>query len=82
MTGRDVALELLDLVGEILDDLADGDEDITDARKAYNRKVNKYRRKLWRDQIKPTLEGVMDDDWIDDAADALSIISLVVRRWA
>lgn len=82
MTGRDVALELLDLVGEILDDLADGDEDITDARKAYNRKVNKYRRKLWRDQIKPTLEGVMDDDWIDDAADALAIIRLVVRRWA
>lgn len=73
--------ELLDLVSEILDDVADGTADLSDAKRAYRKKVNKYRNRLWRRNIKPTLEGVGDEAWLDDAADALALVRLIFRRW-
>ena len=76
-----IVSEMLDLVSDILDDVADGTDDLSDAKKAYRKKVNRYRNKLWREHIYPALAGLDDDEWVDDAADALALVRLILRRW-
>ena len=78
---KDIALDLLDAIGEIVETLADGDG-VADTRKEYMAEVRKQARRLWRARLKPLAEKAEDSDDIEDIRDLLQTVELLVRRFA
>jgi hypothetical protein len=72
--------DVLDLLRKIRLEVLRGDLSTKQAHKLYNKTVNKYRNKLWRQYIRPTVEGTLDADWMDEFMDAMLILDILLRR--
>lgn len=72
--------DLLDLVEMILLEIAEGDQDFDRVRRRYNRLINQYQRRTWRNQILPTLQGIQGDDWVEEALLLVLLVRLLLRR--
>ena len=78
---KDLILEVLDEIGDILQAVADGGV-TKEVRAKYNKQVNRLQRMVWRRYLKPAVKGLEDDEWVQDAADMLELVELLVRRFA